>query len=232
MQRNIEKHIIFGKQHLARVSLAFLALGILACVDSLEDSTPSVEHANQASTRIQQGPDGVPTDEGCASIAVWVAENAATLPTEYDELARYPVAYRRAIFAALAPAAQSSLWQQHFQAYLAAHPELNPDQRVFVAEMHAVVSPEFFREDQAMATSKERAKSRAAALFPKNELPGLMANLGPVEAPQLGTGLPHCECYTEEQYCGNAYCVSGDCDWQNDGCGNFWVEECDGMCQG
>lgn len=245
MKRNLEKVIVPGARRIAVGCLVSLALMLSACADGwengLENPTPATGHAALV---------GVPTDQDCASIAGWVAENAANLPASYDELAELPIAYRRAIFNALSPAARSSLWQQHFQAYLAAHPELTPDQRAFVEEMHAAMSPELFLTDQAMASSDEltaligAAEPRAAALFPQSELPGLLATLGPSEAArpseaaQPGTEAISCECNDDDDWCwyrwpfGSYTCVAGaeGCDFQPLGCGELWGKPCNGLC--
>lgn len=235
MKRNTEKVILLGKQRIAVGCLVSLALVLSACADDLEDLMPSTGHAALV---------GVPADQDCASIDAWVADNAANLPDRYDELAEFPIAYRRAIFNALPPAARSSLWQQHFKAYLVAHPELTPDQRAFVEEMHAAMSPELFRADPAMASSAERtalidaAEARAAALFPPSELPDLLATLGPSEAAHYDTEAISCECNDDNDWCwyrlpvGSYTCVAGaaECNRKPRGCGRFWLRPCNGLC--
>lgn len=244
MERILEKPLIVGKKRIVVGCLASLALVLSACVDSWEDGVEDPVPPTGYAARV-----GVTTNQDCASIASWVAENAGNLPTSYEEVVEIPIGYRRAVFNALRPAARSSLWQQHFQAYLAAHPELSLDQRAFVEEMHAKMSPELFSADQSISSNEKRtafieaAERRAAASFPQSEVPGLLSNIGPLastgdmEARHSGLEAVSCECNDRDDWCwnrlGGGYtCVSGasECDPQPLGCGRFWLQSCNGMC--
>ena len=191
-----------------------------------------------------QQTDVIPTDVDCASITAWVAEKRDDLPASYEELARFPVAYRRAIFDALPPAAKSSLWQQHFQAYRAAHPGLTPEQKAFIQKARSLISPGLFVNHASMAESTEvdtrvsTLRSEAAMAFPESELYGLLANLGPADPADHRanntTESVACECNKKDDWCwnrfGNHRCRKGGCDRQSFGCGTFLRKSCNGLC--
>jgi hypothetical protein len=225
------------------LGIAFLVIMLSACTDGMEPSTPSAGRAMGSDTvahaYIEQVA-SIPTDEDCASIAAWVAEHAGSLPTEYEALALYPIAYRRAIFHASSPAIRSNLWQQHFARYLVTHPGLSPQQVTFVKEARSKMSPTLFVNEEDMASSQEltalvrEMESGAIALFPEIERYELLANLGPVVPSGPSTeGIP-CECSRASDWCWNrgaGYgCYVVGCDYLHWGCGTFWAFPCDGLC--
>lgn len=55
---------------------------------------------------------------GCASMAAWVNSNAASLPTTYAEILRYPSRFRKAIQTKLSPAVRRQLWHAQYHVYM------------------------------------------------------------------------------------------------------------------
>jgi hypothetical protein len=238
------------KQHTWMTLLAGILLGFTGCMtepdletghgwNEAADVQGEEDKAGVVSLGLT-GTDTIPTDEDCASVAAWVAHNADNLPTEYDHLAQFSVTYRRAIFHALSPAARNSLWQQHFQRYLAAHPTLSPEQVAFVKMAQSRMSPMLFSDDQSMAPSKEltavasELESRATTLFAESEIHALLANLGPIAVSEPSVEGVACECSRSSDYCsnrGSGYrCTASNCDYKSSGCGTFWSYPCNGIC--
>jgi hypothetical protein len=83
-------------------------------------------------------------DDDSATIAAWIDDHRAALPTDYDELGRLPWPYRRALVMDLPHPTQSVLVQTHLARYLMAHPELTPAQREGIAAAQVVMTPIWF----------------------------------------------------------------------------------------
>jgi hypothetical protein len=226
----------FGSNIMKVVFLAGALLLPAACMDGTEQ--PGVHAENVADFSAAQL-DIIPNDEDCATVAAWVIGNEANLPTEYDDIVRFPVAYRRAIFELLSPAARSNLWQRHFQAYLVANPGLSAEQIAFIDEAGAAISPELFAEEAGTAASQDTLERVAALeaeaflLFPQDQARALLAQLGPDE-PAKGYAPEEvdCHCSTVSDWCSdNLNCKKGarDCH-EEGGCGKLWMYTCNGMC--
>ena len=75
----------------------------------------------------------------CQAIRNWVTAHAQSLPQTLDEIAAYPLAYRRAIFSSLRPEVKAALWREQMTRFLRTH-RLSPEQRAFseTARSHAI----------------------------------------------------------------------------------------------
>lgn len=182
--------------------------------------------------------------QDCASIQAWVQANEANLPTSYPGLSSLPIAYRKAVFNALPASVKSSLWQEHFRAYMAAHPDLTAEQIAIIHQVSALASPEFFAAHTDMENRNKAGVSHkkdlmrlmsleaeAADLFSESELRALLANLGPAEGESPSTQGISCECNVSDDWCGGSYdCYYATCDYQSSGCGTLWSKSCNGLC--
>ena len=57
------------------------------------------------------------------------------LPQTLAELARYPIAYRRAIDGKLAPSVREAMWREHLEDFLGAETTLTPVQQAVVRDL-------------------------------------------------------------------------------------------------
>jgi hypothetical protein len=237
---------VLGRKRVLAASLAALLFGLAACRDDAEQAIPSpdpadpaglAEHTSSTWTGV------IPADDDCASIEAWIAANEIDLPTGYDDIVQFPAAYRRAIFDILSPAEQSSLWQQHFQAYLAANPGLTAEQIAFIHEASAAASPAFFADHAGAASGEDPAarahalEAEATMLFAEDELHSLLASLGP-EDPALeavAARRVRCHCSTDSDWCNRRgdglRCRGGaaGCE-RHGGCGTLFRFTCNGLC--
>ncbi|TCC23202.1 bacteriocin fulvocin C-related protein [Kribbella sindirgiensis] len=167
----------------------------------------------------------------------WVAANP--LPDTYDTFAKYPLTFRREIFAASAPEVRSRLWTAHLDQFRAARPSLTPEQHKVLDEARALVTRhEIWEPEQAgrsAVTARLRALRNAAIeAFSKPEAYAAIATLGPAPASLTQTArtgtADTCPCATTDAWCGDLHCYPGNCDYRPSGCGTAWVEPCDGTC--
>lgn len=88
----------------------------------------------------------------CQAIRNWVTAYAQSLPQTLDEIAAYPLGYRRAIFSSLRPEVKAALWREQMTRFMKTH-RLNPEQRAFseMARSHAVPA----RWDRSRARTPE-----------------------------------------------------------------------------
>ncbi|WP_426747406.1 bacteriocin fulvocin C-related protein [Myxococcus faecalis] len=170
----------------------------------------------------------------CAEAEAWVKAHAGRLPSDYEDFSRHSMAYRKAIFAALPPETQSSLWRQHFEHYLESHPKLSESQVEFIQELIELSAPSLFMK-AANATSPKgpdltKQKEAATKLFGPTETTLLLATLGPQE--QLAGNKANCECNIVEDFCPPlTFCTRGtSCTVVFTGCGAVWLQPCNGDC--
>ncbi|XYI03667.1 bacteriocin fulvocin C-related protein [Sorangium sp. So ce1128] len=178
-----------------------------------------------------------PSSAECVAVRNWVAQNAGRLPTEYAELVRYPVAYRRGIFSALDPDAKSSLWKEHFQRYRDERPDLTAAQASFIERLSSSTSAELYKGATDKPAVMKGLQAEASALFDRDSLRLLAAQLGPDDAPDdtqaCAAGVGSCTCNAGDDWCNwGHYCSNkaGDCSITPDGCGWWWDDPCDGLC--
>ena len=124
---------------------------------------------------------------GWNEIHAWVAAHRDTLPRTLSELARYPMAYRRAIHGALASEERVALWREHLVSFLGPDSRLSLDQRAVLREAIDDL-PALMSDDRAEARSRARAlEERMLGVFSRDEARPIIATLGPDEPPE---GLP------------------------------------------
>jgi hypothetical protein len=82
----------------------------------------------------------------------WAQANQSPHVGQYDELAKFPMAYRPAIFAGLSPSVRSSLWVEQVQRYRRVHSKMTAEQTRVLAEFEAIVADEatYTHEDSAI----------------------------------------------------------------------------------
>ncbi|MBZ4410297.1 bacteriocin fulvocin C-related protein [Myxococcus sp. XM-1-1-1] len=171
----------------------------------------------------------------CIEAQAWVEAHAKQLPTQYDEFARFSLAYRKAIFAKLSPEAQSNLWKQHYQQYLETHPNLDKAQVEFIQKLLGVFTPSLFAQGSSVSTvgaDLARIKEQATSLFGQTEATLLLATLGPQEQASAAGNKANCSCSTASDYCPIlTFCTTGTaCSYTPTGCGTGWVYACNGDC--
>jgi hypothetical protein len=122
-------------------------------------------------------------DDDSTTIAAWIDDHRAALPTDYDELGHLPWPYRRALVMDLPHPTQSVLVQTHLARYLVAHSELTPAQREGIAAAQEVMTPTWF----AMAPMErqrvgEEELEPLMGAFDHAELIRIFATVGPEDA--------------------------------------------------
>ncbi len=83
-------------------------------------------------------------------VAAWIEQNRDALPTDYDELARLPSAYRGAVLLVLAPEHASALLQEHLRRSVAARPDMTAAQREVIAQAQQIFTPAWCAGSQEM----------------------------------------------------------------------------------
>jgi hypothetical protein len=180
-------------------------------------------------------------DERQAALA-WVKKNSKNLPHMYENVIKYPLRYRRAIFNASAANVRRDLWMEHLLTYRTAHPNLTKQQSGVIDRAWWML------EDPSMFAGKpsQDAKQKLDALhkdavtaFGNNEAHALLGALGRAAPPSAKVSSaadpPTCPCFSaangSQDFCDSGHCtVDGYCEWQPTGCGVFWVNPCNGDC--
>lgn len=182
----------------------------------------------------------------------WVAANSANLPTDYDELAKYPVAYRLAAFRAHTPEIRSRLAREHFTRFRSGN-SLTPSQDKLIGELIAALGPEVYSPTGRDAQEALKGMcARIGALFSKEQA-ALLGTLGPPPTAEsqvvswLRTAkkfttayilhasvLEDCTCAVRTDCSGcvlsGGNCYPGNCDSHWPGCGCGFAFTCDGQC--
>ena len=186
----------------------------------------------------------------------WVKAHSNELPKSYEELTRFPLNYRQAIYTALDAETRSGLWQAQLELALQRE-DLTDAQRDVLLEAVQIATPETFaaaknrRERSRVLRQVEDFDKRARAAFGEKAV-DLFGRLGPADLEFLvvdhrqaqstteGQGVrgvnsaltaPLCSCSTDSDWCNNAsHCVSGGCTLVRDECGTFWAYDCNGQC--
>ncbi|HLA89637.1 MAG TPA: bacteriocin fulvocin C-related protein [Gemmatimonadaceae bacterium] len=217
----------------------------------------------------------------CVKAAAWVTEHRSTLPASLAEIAKLPMAYRRAAFAALPGKVQASLWRDQLQALLAPVATLTPVQAqirrsvgsTLTVRQQALLREAIERFDEFTEPTTGRAalvdfSRRIDSIFEKRFRVAVFGTLGPgqtavgslpSEEPSfktagIGLGLngfaarlwaktrfaknsatrAACVCNVEVQDCyypgGCEPYYTFHCSMTEQGCGPFWLMECNGGC--
>lgn len=118
-------------------------------------------------------------------IRAWLHRHPEALPQTLDELARFPVAFRRVMINVVAPDVRVRLWREHLETFLRPESALSEPQRQMVAaaiprlpDLLAAPAP------NPVIVEWER---QIAAVFSRPEAARVFALIGPPEPPE---GLP------------------------------------------
>ena len=110
---------------------------------------------------------------------VWIAENPDKMPRTYDEIIRFPHAYRVEIYDHLQPYEQSALWHEQIARYRAKH-AITPEQQAIFERALKEVSPEAFAKPPPVdgnALIRDAAKA-----FGRRLAWALFGQIGPEDA--------------------------------------------------
>ena len=125
-------------------------------------------------------------DNSAEQIMGWVEANRTKLPTDYDELGRLPMPYRRVVFGLLPPATRSALFQTQFERYATEHPDMNAEQRAALQKGRELFTPELYAAppESPDRQAPERAplaafQQQAFAAFGRELTIQLFATIGP-----------------------------------------------------
>ncbi len=179
----------------------------------------------------------------------WAAAHSSSAPTTLEALAAYPAEYRQAIFRTLPVTEQSRLWRAQLQRVLDTEPNLNDEQRAFLATTMALATPASFMKDmphpevcediaRLFTNTAQRQKVRAIAVgvTPATTFGATWVNVSERvrSAVTVRAGGESCNCRGEGWCeCGliGYACVNGDCEHANT-CGCIWGDgECNKVCQ-
>lgn len=166
-----------------------------------------------------------PATEDCETVHAWVEANAERLPTQYNDFARYSMAYRRGIYSALPAEQQIALWKEHLRRYLESHRDLSAEQVKVLKQVLATFELNDNVLDEQTRTIEEAFGQEEARL--------IIATLGPEEAPEdHSLAAPDCECNQIQDYCWWGWCreVGNSCRRKSTGCGSGWNKVCNGVC--
>lgn len=124
---------------------------------------------------------------GWDEIQAWVARHRGELPRTLEELARYPIPFRKAIAAAVGPERRAALWHEHLETFLAPDAELTAPQRELVRDAIAEF-PVIFGGERSEGERRMRAlEDRMRVLITREQAHRIFGTLGPPEPPE---GLP------------------------------------------
>ena len=176
---------------------------------------------------------------GCEVVHEWVKANTANLPRTYEDLSRFSMPYRRAIFAELVPEEKADLWRHHLNSYLEQHSEqLNYTQRDLIGRAIDLTEAEFFRHrTRTRAEVFNNFIEEAKRAFNRESVLQIFGQLGPeagdLPVSEKGQTKTHveCVCYTGSDFCGQDFlCTRTECRTSSRGCGWWWSEPCNGEC--
>jgi hypothetical protein len=123
-----------------------------------------------------------------SEILAWVEQHRDTLPTTLDELARYPVAFRRVIVNCVSSEQRTQLWQEHLRTFLAPDAGLIAEQRSFLEQVIPTLRAIFFSPSyEEMQRRMRPLEEGIAARFSRAQGAAMFGMIGPPEPPE---GLP------------------------------------------
>ena len=100
------------------------------------------------------------TPNAAVAAAEWTASlDRSELRLAATNIDAYPSPYRRAIMTAPPAADRAEAWRGYFQSYVAAHPELTPDQLAVMNESIGVITPAAFDVPVAADVREQIAKA-------------------------------------------------------------------------
>lgn len=170
----------------------------------------------------------------CTAAQAWVDAHREALPAGYDAFAVYPMAYRRAIYAAHPAAVRGTLWVEHLSRFAAARTGLTAAQRGVIDTAVAIAADPAVHEPAGRPDDALRdLHDDAVAAFGEPDAYAMLGTLGPDDgSAALAARAPDCDCSTKNVWCHGYACRRGmwNCNWSEVGCGSMWAFECDGMC--
>jgi hypothetical protein len=164
----------------------------------------------------------------------WVAANRGRLPQRYAQLAVLPIEHRRAVFQASTPELRTAFWLDHIDQFRTTRPDLTARQVAIVDRARALAPKVFADGPHAHAAAMSALKEDAISKLGFTEARALLATLGPVEDRAAGTVADECECANFDPWCLSFLVCTNwpiGCSPTDGGCGDFWIWDCDGVCQ-
>jgi hypothetical protein len=120
-------------------------------------------------------------------IQAWVEEHRHELPQTLAELSRFPIPFRKAIVAAVAPERQIRFWREHLESFIGPESRLTPDQQELVRDSIADL-PGIFGVPRPEGQERLRnLEARMRDQFTRQQAVMMFGVLGPLEPPE---GLP------------------------------------------
>lgn len=161
------------------------------------------------------------------------------LPERYDDVVKYSMPYRKAIYGAQTPKVRSDLWTTHLTRYRGGRPNLTSDQaRVLDRVIRFAGDEKMFGAGPSGTTGRQLHSLQAAATsaFGRGDTGRIFATLGPPQAGASPATDVHpdtvdCECSGSSDYC-STKCVQAypPCNIQFLSCGFLYEYNCDGVC--
>ncbi|HEX4495553.1 MAG TPA: bacteriocin fulvocin C-related protein [Thermoanaerobaculia bacterium] len=190
----------------------------------------------------------VAQDNSCTQLQAWLHSNQASLPSTYDQLLAYPLAYRPTVFDALSPKIKAQILVAHFQKYVDEHPGISSGQISVIQEAIELASrPDFFTTrptdalwDSAVQQPIQDFEGKALFQFTREEFKAIFTRLGDdtttkwpgerrVPAAKAASA-PICTCSTQSDWCSSGtHCAVSNCSLTT-GCGTFLQYTCNGFC--
>jgi hypothetical protein len=120
-------------------------------------------------------------------IRAWLHEHPEALPRTLDDLAHYPMAFRRVMMGVVSPEVRAELWREHLATFLGSDSPFSPEQR----ELIAATIPELASLLAAPAPNPVMTEweGRMSTVFSRQEAAQLFMLIGPPEPPE-GIPLP------------------------------------------
>lgn len=186
---------------------------------------------------------------GCIAANAWVEEHADNLPTSFAAISKYPVQYRKAIFRKLTPKQKANVWSDRLRK-VPGNILLTKKQHALLGKIIKNLSPAVFDKnaDRDFISDKTlksvfgetKAGNIFASLRPvqemrESQLRSILYGMNRVVSSYEVGILQTCSCSQSSDYCGLDHeCTtnpSNRCS-TSDGCGTFWLYDCDGVCIG
>lgn len=134
-----------------------------------------------------------------------------------------------------------SLWDEHFDWFLSAHPDLSAQQHAVVGRARVLADQTHASTSRTSTTKKSLRELEADIVqaFGPRQAHARAGTLGPSEPREASSASePDCSCYSHGgaiNSCGggNTNCIVNvcvACNMSKSGCGPFWLYQCDSLC--
>ncbi len=123
----------------------------------------------------------------CAEVAAWMKVHRSALPTTLEELSRYPLPYRRAIYHELPARIRKELWAAHLGKYLAVRSLLTAEQVALILEVRDHLDP--YLDKTKGEAARQALHDRAIKVMGFDLARDIFATLGPPDATEA-SGVP------------------------------------------